>query len=93
MYAIQYLAEVRRQGDQDFGALATHAHESDRRFRVRLGLGPKDDIDTVGLSIPSRRSKSVLSYVNLLVIVQSMSLHVVAISATFAIVHTAELRQ
>ncbi len=67
MYAIQYLAEIRRQGDQNFWALATHAHESDRRFWVRLCLGSEDDIDTVRLSIPSRRSKSVISCMNVLV--------------------------
>lgn len=45
--AIQNLAHVGRQGGEDLGATAAHAHETDRRLRIRLDLGREDEVDGV----------------------------------------------
>lgn len=53
MQAIQNLARVRSQSRQDFRTGATHAHETDRRFRIRLCLVLEYEVDAVCLCFPS----------------------------------------
>lgn len=52
--ALQDLALVRREGDQHLGALATHAHQPDRRLRVALHDVLEDDVDRIGLGFEAR---------------------------------------
>lgn len=53
--AIEQLASFRRQGGQDFGTLAAHAHQAYGGLGVGLGDALEDDIYGVGLGVEPRR--------------------------------------
>jgi len=53
MKTIEDFADIGRQGGQDFGRVASHAHQSDRGFGIGAGLCGEDEIDGVDLSFPS----------------------------------------